>query len=453
MMNEKISTHERAGMTGWKHALLGATAITLAVGATSAVAIESLGPNEVVTAVSWSTTGGYNFQDLVGGPNNYNETLVWHPVGAPDLPHDILAGTATVTILDLVTTASRSVPIDPIDPFLAEQFNFENLVLNTTDIPGVGVQVDDVDYIATPFASGYTTTGGFLTADMYSNSAPRPYMQANGSAATFDCCDVADQQNIVYGTPTNSGLWLDLDGNGVAESNVETLLAADGDNEGLLNSTLQVADVACPNVLEEVRGECVPATKSMSSSFQIPVPLPTPDMACTGQSFAANAATAGPGERIDKTYTLDAEDLSTDCTNIIVTERVSCTGGDLDMIISQAPAGCNLTDNADGTYTFDNCSDVIAPGGTPLSMIIGTEITGGEEGSCTVSMVSAQCETTILGGTQVTLEDPSPSCQDSLSRTPPPEIVPAISPLGLGALLLGLPLVGGFVARRRTRKG
>jgi hypothetical protein len=434
-----------------------AAAIAMAVSAASAVALESLGPNEIPTAVSWSTTGGYNFQDLNGGPNL--ETLVFHPVADPTLPHSILPGTATISVLDVVTSATRSINVDAADPFFARQFNFENLELNPADIPPVGTNTGNVGYITnygpgSAFATQVNNSNGFLTADAYRGTAPRPYMQANAASAVFDCCDLADMDNIVYGTPSTGDLWLDTDGDGVADHNVETLLASTGEDNGLLNSTLQVADVACPNVLQETRGQCVPATKSMSSSFQIPLQIPTPDLVCTGQSFGANADTAAEGEDIIKTFTIEGIDLATQtCSNVLVTEEITCAGGDLDLSATgwNLPAGCTIVENPADSGTYEiSCGGVVnLTSVNPTANLSFITSFIGTEGNCTARMTSLTCDATNSG----TLVGSVAGCQDTIARSTPPQIIPAISPLGLGALLLGLPLVGGVVARRRARKG
>lgn len=418
-------------------------------GAGSAAALEVLAANEAPSAVNWSTTGGYLIQDNSGG--TIRETINFQTAGA----HIVTPTTLTVTIINLDDATTRTVVAEASDPFWGTAFTFQPMELNEGSVPASPATVGNVNFIgnyAGTFGTQYTTDSGFIAANAYSTASPSPFVQANGTTASIDCCGDSDMQNIAYGGANPAGGWLQLaDGTVV---NVEQLLAAEGQNQGDLNSTLQNAGTPTCNILEDIRAECSPGTTSMSGSFSIPLDVPSPELVCTGQSFGANAASAVEGEDILATFSIEVANIGLQsCANVNVTEEISCAGGDLDLSATGAglPAGCTMTENpADsGTYEIACTSLPTLTSASPTADMTFTTSFTGTEGSCTKRMTALSCEASSFG----TLVGGVAGCQDSLARAPTPPPVPAISPLGLSVLLLGLPVVGGMVARRRNRKG
>lgn len=252
-----------------------ALAATLASSA-PAGALVSLGPTELPVAIVWSTNARITFQDLAGGPAKETVSFV---------ESRIVPLSLSITVVDWVTREPRVIVAEQIDPFWNTIFNFKPLQLDEAGIPAAPATTGDVPYIGQYgndpiFATQYSTNTAFVSADVFPTTGEMPVMSASGTTALIDCCDVRDQQNIVYGPPDGSGLWLDTDGDMVADTNAAILLSKSILPLGNLDMTLQVVRPATCTILAAIRGECSATAATSIALFTVvlaELPPPTPE--------------------------------------------------------------------------------------------------------------------------------------------------------------------------------
>lgn len=273
-----------------------AMALAIMLVTTSSSAVETLGPNEAIAGVTWTTTGSANLIDG-GGREEMLETI------APDSPQTIVPGSLSVVIVDTVTFAIRNVQADPSDPFWATQFDFEPIALDEALIPLQGSEAS-VPYLGlygqgeleSLFATAFYANTGLINGFMFPVSAPTgdldlvdPNVAIAGRSAVIDCCQGFDQWDLSYATPSESGRWIDLDGDTVADVNLEEILANSGQHFGDARMQLTNVAVSC-DLLPSMRSECAPRSRSLATTFTIPVRIipPAPEICDVNDDEAFN---------------------------------------------------------------------------------------------------------------------------------------------------------------------
>jgi hypothetical protein len=265
-------------------ASIGVLMLGAAVG--SASAIESLGPNEVVAAVIWTTSGDAAFEDT--DDTGLKDVLQPNPNG--DVFHPISRHTLSLMILDVVNPGYRTVAVDAVDPFWQTEFNYESISLDESAIPADGnkASIPYLGQYGTDFTFGTafsTSTGmieGFAFPVTFGSADAvdfNPNVDIAGRSASIDCCQATDIRGITYGTPSTEGLWLDTDGDSIADSNVEALLAGSALPAGDMSMTVTNMSIAC-NMLPHLRNECTSAGgQILLTTFAIPLQFlpPAPD--------------------------------------------------------------------------------------------------------------------------------------------------------------------------------
>ncbi|MFB1487450.1 MULTISPECIES: hypothetical protein [unclassified Thiocapsa] len=266
-------------------ASLGVVMLVAAVGSTSAV--ESLGPNEVVAAVTWTTGGEAVIDDA-------NETglknALW-PNTIDNIPHTLQANMLSLLILDTVTLGIRNLAVDAVDPFWQTGFNYEMITFDESAIPDEGTDAC-IPYLGQygtdyTFGTAFSTSTGFIQGFAFPVVVENPdvvsfnpNVEVVGKTASIDCCQATDIAEMTYRTPNTEGRWLDTDGDTIADLNVEELLASKGLMTGDMNMTVRNLSRTC-EMLPYLRGECdVPQGQQvLATTFTIPLAVvpPTPE--------------------------------------------------------------------------------------------------------------------------------------------------------------------------------
>lgn len=259
--------------------------LMLFAAAESTWAVESLGPGEVVAGVTW-TTRGASVAIETGGDPDLKDTLVPNAVGS----HEIAKQTMSLLVLDTLKFTYRTLAVDPVDPFWATRFDFEPIELDESGIPQEGATAN-IPYIGKygaegVYASAFYASTGFINGFAFPTEVDdpdifviNPTVQIDGRTAVIDCCQAGDQRDITYATPSEEGRWLDLDGDRIADVNVEELLAEKGLATGDMTMTFQNGLRSC-EILDDLRNQCTkPPTQILATTFAIPLRVvpPSPD--------------------------------------------------------------------------------------------------------------------------------------------------------------------------------
>ncbi|QVL47830.1 MAG: hypothetical protein KFB96_19465 [Thiocapsa sp.] len=252
----------------------------------SASAVESLGPNEVIAAVLWTTSGDAAFEDT----DDTGLKDVLQPNPSDDVFHTISGRTLSLLILDVVNPGYRTIAVDDIDPFWRTEFNFESISFDESAIPAEGTSAS-IPYLGqygtdftfgTAFSSSTGIIEGFAFPVTFGSPDVvdfNPNIEIAGRSAAIDCCQATDIRGITYGTPSTEGLWLDTDGDSIADSNVDALLAGNGLPAGDMSLTVTNMSFNC-SMLPHLRNECISARgQVMTTTFAIPLQFvpPAPD--------------------------------------------------------------------------------------------------------------------------------------------------------------------------------
>ncbi len=266
-------------------ASLGVLMLVAAVGSTSAV--ESLGPNEVIAAVIWTAGGEARIGDTDG--TGLKDALL--PNTIDNIPHTLQASTLSLLILDIATPGTRNLAVDAADPFWQTGFNYETITFDESAIPDEGTDAS-IPYLGQygtdyTFATAFSTSTGFIEGFAFPVVVENPdvvsfnpSVDVVGKTASIDCCQATDISDMTYGTPNTEGRWLDTDGDGIADVNVEELLASKGLMTGDMNMIIRNLSRTC-EMLPYMRGECdVPQGQQvLATTFAIPLAVapPPPD--------------------------------------------------------------------------------------------------------------------------------------------------------------------------------
>lgn len=245
-------------------------------------AVETLGPNETPAALFWLTQGGVDLVDA--DVNGVAETI--DPSGSSST---ILPGTLTLVILDVVTYEVRDITVDQADPFWMSEFLLQPVALQQEAVPETGSEAV-IPYLGQygvdlDFASQLDRSDGFLSGLLFTTSvgqaAENTNLEVAGLLGQINCCSGYDLQRYVTTAPSADGLWLDLDRDSVADSNVERLIDAKGLSIG--DVTWSITNIVDPRdrceLLPNIRGECEPLSRTLTTTNLIPLlpELPEPD--------------------------------------------------------------------------------------------------------------------------------------------------------------------------------
>lgn len=262
-------------------------ALVLVAFAGSASAVESLGPNEAVAGVTWTTSGASAAIDTAGDPS-LKDTLQLNADG----PHGILNRTLSLLVLDTLTFTYRTIGVDLADPFWTTAFDFEPIELDEAWIPPEGVTAS-IPYLGKygadgVFASAFYASTGFINGFSFPAVVDNPdvvvinpNLEVEGRSGSIDCCTGTDLRDITFATPSTEGRWLDLDGDQIADVNVEELLADKGIAAGDMKMELRNGGSLRPcEILPDLRFECMdPPSQVLATTFTIPLQVvpPKPD--------------------------------------------------------------------------------------------------------------------------------------------------------------------------------
>lgn len=162
---------------------------------------------------------------------------------------------------------------------------------------------------------------------------------------------------------------------------------------------------------------------------------PRPQLACNSKVIPELSASGG----VDLAVTVIIQNAGTgSITDLLVADTM--TGG-MELVAGSSSLGAR---DAGSTLTDPTWSNQTLSAGQ-------TETITYNVNSPQLAADAEVCNQINLSSADTGLSDlNNPRCRVCVSA--PPAVVPAISTIGLTAALIGLPLIGGFVARRRNRK-
>lgn len=207
-------------------------------------------PARIIVAAFWTTAGTFVADDLEG-TEGIRETL--------DISgsQTVIPNTAKLISYDTKTLKLEFLPVDAEDPFYAQSFEFEPIKLVEDAIP-VDYDVGVVPYVGQYGGYGTQFQAGILLGDVYPDAGEKAHLQVKEEAlsiGSIDCCE-ADAQNLVYGQPNVTYLWLDTDDDQVPDANMETLLADNDIYAGDLNMVFALPPLGSCTLMPYLRGEC-----------------------------------------------------------------------------------------------------------------------------------------------------------------------------------------------------